>query len=130
MVAKEKGWGAQEQILRNKVAFLKKKLKEHEDLYATKVAQLKEVLKASVREVENIEGEAAKQYVEGFDEAIKQVKFLYSDLDVSSYVYFKEICDGQLVDKPLPHAIAAEVEAGDQTRTPKDVPPLANQGEG
>ena len=60
---KRKGEGAQEQILQDKVAFLEKKLKEHEDLYATKVAQLKEVLNALVREVENIEGVTSPIFV-------------------------------------------------------------------
>ena len=61
-------------------------------------------------EVENLKGEAAEQYTKGFDEALNQVKFLYARLDVSSCGYFKEIWDGQLVDKPLPDTNIAEVE--------------------
>ena len=65
------------------------------------MAELKEALAAKLREAENLEGEAAEQYIEGFDEAITQVKFPYSDLDVFPYDYFKEIQDGQLVNKTL-----------------------------
>ena len=46
------------------------------------MAELKEALAAKLREAENLEGETAEQYIEGFDEAITQVKFPYSDLDV------------------------------------------------
>ena len=55
------------------------------------MAELKAVLAAKVKEAENLKGEVAEHYTEGFDKAVKQVKFLYFDLDVSSYSYFKEI---------------------------------------
>ena len=84
------------------------------------------MLDAKVGEVENLEGEAAEQYIEGFNKAIKQVKFLYSDLDVSSCGYFKEDCDGKLVDKPLPGANEAEVEAEDQTKALEDATNLTS----
>ena len=45
---------------------------------------------------------------------ISPVKFLYSDLDVSSCGYFKEVKDGQLVNKPPPSSNLAEPEAADQ----------------
>lgn len=32
-----------------------------------------------MREVENLEGEVAEHYTEGFDKAINQVKFLYAN---------------------------------------------------
>ena len=41
---KEKEWGAQEKILQDKVTLLEKKFKEHEDFYATKVANSKRCL--------------------------------------------------------------------------------------
>ena len=54
------------------MAFLEKKLKEHEAFYATEVAKLKEALDDKVREVENLKGEVAKQYIEGFYEALNK----------------------------------------------------------
>ena len=63
----------------------------------------------------DLEGEAAEQYVEGFNEALKQVTFLYTYLDICSYDYFKEICDGKLVDK-LPPAVDATTS--DQLKAP------------
>ena len=87
------------------------------------------MLDAKVKEAENLEGEAAEQYEEAFDEAIRQVKFLYFDLDISTCGYFKEVRDGQLGDKSLSGANAAEVEGEDQPRTPDDVAPPMNQGE-
>ena len=77
-------------------------MKEQEDSYATKM-----------KEAKNLKEKAAEQYIEGFDKAINQGKFLYADMDVSSYGYFKEIRDGQLVDKPLPGANVDKVEGRD-----------------
>ena len=70
---------------------MEKKFEDHKDFYATEAAELKEALNAKVKYAENLEGEVAKWYAEGFDEAFKQVRFLYAHLDVSSYDYFKEI---------------------------------------
>ena len=61
----------------------------------------------------NLKREIAKQYAKRFDEDIKQVKFLYVDLDVSFCGYFKEVQDEKLVEKPLPGANVAEIEVGD-----------------
>lgn len=61
-----------------------------------------------------------------FDEATKQVKFLYSNLDLSPYNYFKEVRDGQLVDKPLLRAVV-DVKAGNQIKTPNDVATPSDQ---
>ena len=66
------------------------------------MADLKEAFVTKVREAENLKDEAAKQYIKRFDKAITQVEFLYSDLDGSSYGYFKEIQNKQLVGKPPP----------------------------
>ena len=76
--AKEKEWEAQEKKLQDKVTSLEKKFKEHEDFYATEVAKLKEALDAKVKYAKNLEGEAVEQYAEGFDGALKQVRFLYA----------------------------------------------------
>ena len=92
---------------------MKKKFKEQKDFYATEVAELKEALDTKVKEAENLEGEVVEQYANRFDKALKQVKFLYNDLNVSSCGYFKEVWDGKLVDKTLSGANAAEVEGGD-----------------
>ena len=108
---------------------MEKKFKEHEDFYAIEVADLKEALDTKVKEAENLEREAADQYAEGFDKAIKQVKFLFDDLDLSSCGYFNQVWDGMLVDKPLPGATTVEVKGGDQVKTPDDVSPQMNQGE-
>ena len=48
-LAKEKEWEAQENKLQDNVASLEKKLKKHEDFYATEVAELKEALDAKVK---------------------------------------------------------------------------------
>ena len=126
--AKKKEQGTQEEIVQDKVAFLEKKLKKHETFYATEVVELKEALNAKVWEVENLKGEVAEQYTEGFDEALNQVKFLFANLDVSSCGYFKEIQNGQLVDKTLPGAKPADVEGGNHIRTPQDVVDLVARG--
>ena len=78
--------------------------------------KLKEVLNAKKKEAGFLEGEVAKQCMKGFDTAIRQVKFLYSDLDISTYGNFKEIRDGQLVDKPLPSNNPVGTKVVDQTR--------------
>ena len=114
--AKEKQWEAQVKMLQDKVTSLEKKFNKHEDFYAIELVELKKALDAKVKYVENLKGKAAEQYTEGFDEAFKQVKFLYAHLDVSSYRYFKEIRDRQLVDKPLPGFNATEAEGRDQTK--------------
>ena len=98
-----KQWKAYEKELQDKVVFLEK-FKEHEDFYATEVIELKEMLEAKIKYANDLEGEVAEQYAGGFDEALKQVGFLYAYLDVSSYGYFKEIRDGKLVDK-LPSGV-------------------------
>lgn len=84
-LAKEKEWGSKEKSFQDKIAVFECKAKEQEESCSAEVAELKEALAAKVKEAENLEGEATKQYKEGFDEAINQVKFLYADLVVSSY---------------------------------------------
>ena len=90
------------------------------------MAELKDLFKAKTKYVAGLEGEGVEQYAE-VDEALKQVTFLYTHLDVSSRGYFKEIRDGQFVDKPFPRANAA---VGDQMNAPMDVSPLESQDEG
>ena len=85
---------------------MEKKFKEHEDFYTTEVAELKELLEAKTQYTNDLEWEAAEQYVKGFNEALKQVSFLYAHLGVSSCGYFKEIRDWKLVDK-LPSGVDA-----------------------
>ena len=92
---------------------LGKKFKDHKDFYATEVLKLKDMLDAKLKYAEGLEGEATKQYTKGFDKALKQVRFLYAYLEVSSCGYFKEIWDGKLVDKPLLGANTTKVEGGD-----------------
>ena len=91
------------------------------------MAELKEALTAKTCEAENLKGEAVEQYAKGFDEAIKQFKFLYIDLDIFSCGYFKEVQDRKLVDKLLPGANATEIKGGDQMGTPDDAAPLTNR---
>ena len=88
---KEKEWEVKEKSFQDKVALLEAKAQEQEESHTTEAAKLREALATKTREVETLKGEAAKHYMEGFDEAIGQVKFLYANLDVSSCSYFKEI---------------------------------------
>ena len=74
---------------------------------------MKEMLEAKIRYTNDLEWEVTKQYVEGFDEALKQVSFLYAHLDVSSCGYFKEIKDGKLVDRS-----PADAAVDDQLKSP------------
>ena len=78
------------------------------------MAKLKDLLKAKIHYANDLEGEAAEQYIEGFDEVLKQVAFLYAHLDVSSCGYFKEIRDRKLAQK-LP--LGADTALGDQSKT-------------
>ena len=105
---------------------MEKKFKKYEDFYTTEVAEFKDMLEAKILYVEGLKGEAAEQYAESFDEALKQVTFLYVYLDVSFCGYFKEAPDEQFVDKPLPGANAA---VGDQTKALMNVSPLGNHDE-
>ena len=127
--AKEKQWEAQEKILQDKVASLENKFEEHKDFYATEAAKLKEALNAKMKYAQNLKGEAIKQYTKGFDKALKQVKFLYANLDVSSSRYFKKTQDGQLVDKPLPGANVAKHKGKDQTKSLEDAADHTVKGE-
>ena len=65
------------------------------------------MLEVKIQYANDLEGEATKQYARGFDEALRQVGFLYAHLDVSSYSYFKEIRDGKLADK-LPSGLMSQ----------------------
>ena len=81
------------------------------------MAKLKELLEAKIQYANDLEEEVAEQYVESFDEALKQVSFLYARLDVSSCGYFKEILDGKLVDR-LP--LGADAAADNQLKSPSE----------
>ena len=111
------------------ISSLEKKFNAHKDFYATKVAELKEALDAKVKYAENLKGEAVEQYAEGFDKALKQVKFLYTHLNASSCGYFKDIRHKQLIDKPLPGVNAVEPEGEDQTKSPEHITDPAGWGE-
>ena len=93
-LAKEKEWGVKEKSLQDKVALLEAKAQEQEESHVVEEAEHKEALTIKVKEAVNLEGETVKQYITGFAEAITQVKFLYSNMDVSPCGYFKEIRDG------------------------------------
>ena len=90
------------------------------------MADLKDMLEAKTQYAEGLEEEVVEQYVGGFDKALKQVTFLYAQLDVSSYDYFKEIRDGQLVDKSF---LGANAAMGTQLKAPMNAFPLGDQDE-
>ena len=128
-LAKEKESGSREKFFQEKIDALEGKLKEQEDSHAAEVAELQEALATKVKVAKNFEGEVVEQYTEGFDEAIMQVKFLYSNLGVSPCDYFKEIHDGQLVDKPLLSDNAVEAEVENKMRSSEDIVNLVTRGE-
>ena len=66
------------------------------------MAKLREALAAKTKEAKNLEGKSVEQYAEGFDEAINQVKVLYSDFDVSSYCYSRRSATGSCWISPSP----------------------------
>ena len=105
---------------------MEKKFKKYKDFYTTEVAEFKDMLEAKILYVEGLKGVAAEQYTESFDEALKQVTFLYVYLDVSFYGYFKEVPNEQLVDKPFP---GANTVVGDQTKALVNVSSLGNHDE-
>ena len=113
-LAGQQDWGAKQKEVKDKVTFLEKKVKEHEEFYTIEVAELNYLLKAKTQYANDLKGEAVEQYIEGFDEALRQVAFLYAHLDVSYCRYFKEIQDEKFMDKLPPKADAI---MGDQSKT-------------
>ena len=53
--------------------------------------EFKETIAMKDKEIEDLQGEVTKQYMEGFDTVITQVNFLHLGIDISPCGYFKEI---------------------------------------